>query len=145
MKSLLLAFFTLVSVSSHAQTEAPELSLREHMQAMAMLLDEVFARSNSNEDFAEAAVKVRELRSHLVRAIAQEPGKAMSLTDPERFAMMAEFHQYLSRVIYLSCSLEQALVGGDTYFPESGSRQDDIRNILHDISVVVGKAHQKFR
>jgi len=144
MKILALAF-VLAFAAMPVKSEQPQLSLREHMRAMGYQLDEIFARSQEPLKYSEAAVKTRELRGQLVKAIALIPSKFETLREREKNAAIAEYHQFTARVIYLSATLEQTFLLPDDLQTASGSREKDIRNLLHEINVVVGKAHSKFR
>lgn len=134
---------SLLLVTSSIHADPP--TLKDHMRAMGYIIDEINARSTEPKSFKEAASKTRELRSHLVQAIALEPGKFATFKENELNAARREYHQALARVIYLSASLERVLETETDFETQSGSRVADIRNILHEMNVLVGKAHAKFR
>lgn len=144
MKQLLLSMALALAAQGTYAQEKP-LTLREHMRAMGYILDEVFSRANESKNYAEAAERTRQLRTHLVQSISLYPQKFSTLRELEKNAAVLEYHQLMARVIYLSASLEQTFAAGDEFHFVSGSRQDDIRNLLHEINVLIGKAHRKFR
>jgi hypothetical protein len=144
MKQILIAL-ALILASPVGIALEQSADLREHMLAMGYLLDEIFARSDNPNDYKDAADKTRELRTHLTYAIAKIPITIERLPENQKDQAMIEYHQYLARAIYLTATLEQTLRGGEHAHIESGSVEEDIKNLLHEINVVVGEAHGKFR
>ncbi len=143
MKFFILSFAALTIYSSVGQAEEP-LTLRQHMTAMGYILDEVWVKSAKPEDYLEAADKVRDLRAHLVQAISLVPGKFASLSPTQQRIGIIEYHQFAARVIFLSGTLETALLGRNVD-PIGPTREQAIQNLLREISVIVGQAHGKFR
>lgn len=143
MKFILSVFIaSLTALPAMAQT-AP--TLREKMRAMGYLLDDINSRADQVPDYHAAAAKTRELRDYLIQSLPMDPGKFASLNERERNAARVEYHQLLARVIYLSATLEKTFDSADDFQTQSGSRRDDVRNLLHEINVLVGKAHGRFR
>ena len=138
------AFLFVALLPSTALSEQPA-TLRDHMRAMGYLLDEVFALSKETGSLVTAADKTRELRGHLVQSIAIFPGKFSAMRETERNSAAIEYHQLFARVIYLSATLERTLLAGQDFPFESGSKNEDVRNLLYEINVLVGQAHRKFR
>jgi hypothetical protein len=114
------------------------------MRSMSYLMDEIFTKTEDAKDFPEGGRLTRDLRHHLIQSLALTPGKLANQSETEKNMGMIEFHQLLSRVIYLSASLERAF-SAEEYEPESSSRQEDIKNLLHEINVISGRAHRLFR
>lgn len=142
MKQLLIAL--LISFGS-TNAMAETTSLREHMRAMGYMLDEINSRSSEPPQFSQAAAKTRELRRALILSLALDPPKFATLNDKEQNFARVEYHQLLARVVYLSATLEKTLDADSDNQTQSGTRLADVRNLLHEINVLVGKAHRKFR
>lgn len=140
MKYLIAA--ALFSMSMAAQA-APK-TLKEHMTAMGYILDSVWVAANDPQTYSVAADKSAELREHLTQAIALTPHSISTMEPRQRRAAIIDYHQLMARTIHLAASLEQAFnsSGPD---PVSGSRQQDIQNLLREISVVVGRGHGRYR
>ncbi len=142
MKQLLIALLlTVASTNAVAQTS----SLREHMRAMGYMLDEINSRSSEPQNFSEAAAKTRQLRHALIQSLALDPPKFAAMNEKEQNAARVEYHQLLARVVHLSATLEKTLDADSDSQTQSGTRLADVRNLLHEINVLVGKAHRKFR
>lgn len=135
----------LIACSSASAWAENPLTLKEHMRAMGYILDEVFSRADQSATYKEAAAKTRELRQHLIQSIALQPTKISSMREAQRNAAMIDYHQLMARVIYLSATLEHTFSAGDDFQATSNSRENDIRNLLHEINVIVGQAHRKYR
>jgi len=142
LKKLLL--FGLILLSA-AKATGESVRLQDHMRSMGRLLDEINARANEPINFSEAAAKSRELRRELVLSISIDPNKFLSMSEKEQRDARIEYHKLMARVIYLSATLEKTLEAEDDFGTQSGTRIEDVRNLLHEINVLVGKAHQKFR
>jgi hypothetical protein len=142
LKHLLIA---LVLTSGSTNAIAQTTSLREHMRAMGYLLDEINSRSSEPLKFSEAAAKTRELRRGMIQSLAFDPPKFATMNERTANAARLEYHQFLARVIYLSATLERVMDADSDSQTQSGTRLGDIRNILHEINVQVGRAHGKFR
>lgn len=132
----------LASPSAYGQTE---MTLREHMYAMGYLIDEVFALSDQPENYVTVAEKTRELRGHLTKSVALLPENFTSLSDIERNSSTVEYHQMMARAIYLTASLEETLLASEHAQFQSGSKKEDVQNLLYEINVLIGKAHGRFR
>lgn len=139
-----MALIALLGLSMSVHGQAAEL-LSDHMRAMSYLMDDIFTRTGDSRDYPEGGRKTRELRQHLIQALALTPRKLANLSEGDKNAKMIEFHQLMARVIYLSASLERAFDAVDGYEPESRSRKDDIKNLLHEINAVSGQAHKHFQ
>ncbi|MGE0528079.1 MAG: hypothetical protein AB7G93_21525 [Bdellovibrionales bacterium] len=137
--------FLLVSFAALPALAEQQLPLRDHMRAMGYLMDEIYSRAKEPITYKEAAQKTRELRGHLVESIALIPTKLITMREQARNSDLIEYHQLMARVIYLSATLEHTLSAGDDFHAQSATRQDDVRNLLHEINVLVGKAHRQFR
>jgi len=143
MKMFLGLLLAVGALSAQAES-CGELTLKEHMNAMGFLLDDIYSQADKRQ-YEAAANNARELRGHLVKAIGMMPPKVSAIADPaQRDAAMNEFHKLLSRAIYLSASLEEVLWSGDAH-TESGDRDKDFKNLLYELSVVAGEGHKRFR
>ncbi|NJL24930.1 MAG: hypothetical protein HC902_06985 [Calothrix sp. SM1_5_4] len=91
MKNLLLA--VIVSLAGPMGWADPEPSLRDHMRAMGYLMDEIFSRAKETKNYQEAAQKARDVRAHLVKAIALEPDKFRGMRETEKNAARIEYHK----------------------------------------------------
>lgn len=137
---VLLTAFSALPAAAQASS-----SLRDHMRAMGYLLDDINSRADQIPDYHTAAAKTRELRDHLIQSLPMDPAKFANLNEREKNAARLEYHQLFARVIYLSATLEKTFDSADDFQAQSGSRRDDVRNLLHEINVLVGKAHGRFR
>ena len=143
MKFVLPLFLAALAALPAAAQTAP--TLRDRMRAMGYLLDDINSKADQVPDYHAAAAKTRELREHLIQSLPIDPGKFGNLNEREKNAARLEYHQLLARVIYLSATLEKTLDAADDFQTQSGSRRNDVRNLLHEINVLVGKAHGRFR
>ncbi|MGE4132548.1 MAG: hypothetical protein AB7F86_12970 [Bdellovibrionales bacterium] len=146
LKSLFITVALLgISVSTATRAQEVPSTLKNHMYQMGYLMDEIWVKATDPTKHVEAAEKVSELRGHLTKAIGLMPPKVQAMTNKvdQRLAMI-EYHQLLSRVIYLSASLENTLLRPNLE-PTSQSKEKDIQNLLKEISVIVGRGHAKFR
>ena len=142
MKKILIAvLLALGSTNAIAQTT----SLRELMRSMGYMLDEINSRSSEPQNFSEAAIKTRELRRALILSLALDPPKFTTMNERDQNSARVEYHQLLARVIHLSATLEKTLDADSDSQTLSGTRLADVRNLLHEINVLVGKAHRRFR
>ncbi len=143
MKLRVLAYlFLIVHLPIQAQTQN---ILINHMRTMGFIMDEIFARSSEPNDYPLAAQKTRELRQQLIEAAAHTPKKFSSLPEKQRNSATVEYHQMMARVIYLLAGLEKSLSEESQALPEGSYVGEKIRNQLHELSVLIGKAHKKFR
>ncbi len=140
MKYVIAAILLSMSISAPA---APP-TLKEHMAAMGYILDSIWVAANDQQTYQTAADKTAELREHLTQAIALTPNSIATMEPRQRRTAVIDYHQLMARTIHLTASLEQAFSqsGPD---PVSGSRQQDIQNLLREISVVVGRGHGRYR
>lgn len=140
MRYVIAAALLSLSLSAHASP----MTLKEHMAAMGYILDAIWVSANEPRTYPEAADRTAELREHLVQAIAITPNGIAAMEPKQKRAAVIDYHQLMARTIHLTASLEQAFssAGPD---PVSGSRQQDIQNLLREISVVVGRGHGRYR
>lgn len=144
MKSILLSFALLCAPLAFAEGAGEPETVRSHMTKMGVLLDEIWSLSATPDLYPQAADKVSELRGHLIKVIALLPPKVEAMEPKQRRLSTIEYHQFVARVIFLSSSLENALLGVGT--PTSGeSFERDVQNLMREISTAVGNAHIKFR
>ena len=142
MKTLILSLALLVLPMAGSADEGRE--LRDHMGKLGLLWDDVWVKANSQKTWDQAADRVAEMRAELIQAIRHLPFKIVVMPEKERRMAEIDFHQHMARAIYLLSSLEQTLISPDVQ-PQSQSREQDVKNLLHEVSVVVGRAHAKFR
>ncbi len=144
MKSILLTFALICSPLAFGEGAGEPETVRSHMTRMGVLLDEIWSLSATPDLYPQAADKVSELRGHLVKVISLLPPKVEAMEPKQRRLATIEFHQFVARVIFLTSSLENALLGVGT--PTSGqSFERDVENLMREISTAVGNAHIKFR
>ncbi len=129
-------------VGLNARSE--ESSLREHMSSMGVIMDKIWAQTNDPADWPVAANKVQDLRQHLVKAIAFLPPKINDLEGSELRLATVLFHQYMARAIWLTASIEKALLEGQID-PNKEGAEREVHDLLRELSVVVGKGHGQFR
>ena len=142
MKNIFLLILILLA-SSFAKAEKLQ-SLAEHMRSIESQMVEIQGFVGEYPDYPLASVATRSLRGHLVLSVSLVPAKLMEVGVVERNFGLIEFHQLMARIIYLAGTLESAL-SDPNYESESISRENDVQNILREISKLMTVAHDKFR
>lgn len=139
MRTLLAVLLCLSSMPVWAEP-----TLRDHMYALGYIMDEIWVKAANSADYPAAADKVKEMRGHLVKAIALVPNKITTLPPAQQRLATIEFQQYMARVIFLGGTLEETFLRSDIQ-PVGLNREQDIKNLLSEISTAVARAHAKFR
>lgn len=140
----LIIYFLLSCLAPGSGAVQSGISLGEHLAVAENLLDDIRDKAELEESYPEAAALTRHLRSHLVDSIGLTPEKFLTQPERSRHRAMVGYHQIMARAIYLTASLERALNGGQEFWPESASRNDDIRNLMGEVEKIVQEACLRF-
>jgi hypothetical protein len=141
MKTLIA--FTLISLLSPA-AYATEETLKDHMREMSILMETAKTQAANPQTYEDAAESMRRMRIHIIAATALVPPKLLSLEGKTRNLEVLAFHQIMSRLIYMSAAIENAL-SNDDYVTESYSRERDIENLFYEMAKLMSYAHERFR
>ncbi len=134
-----------VLLSSGAGAEEDSRSLAETMRAMAAEFESARSYSANEETYSRAADHSRRLRAHVISAVSKTPRSLELRERDEKLRGLLEYHQLMSRLIYMSASLEDAFTSGEDYSSISVSREMDIESLFHEIAKLMKAAHERFR